>query len=105
MPIYYWENKKTGEVVEVECGISDIDNFRDSLPASERDDWFRPMQAPAIFKRLIPSGFGIRQADGDWQTGKAIAKLDDSTLDMDPRSPERAEIKDEVRKMKRSLKK
>lgn len=105
MPIYYYENKNTGEVIEYESSIADIDNFYTDIGDTDRNVWYRLIQKPAIFKRLIPSGFGIRQSDSAWQAGKEAAALDDSTLDMPVHSKERQEIKAEAKRIRASIKK
>ena len=100
MPTYLWENKETGEIVEVVNRIADMDN-----PPDLEGEWVRTMQAPLVAKILIPSGFGIRESDSAWQAGKEAAALDDSTLDMPVHSKERQEIKAEAKRIRSSIKK
>lgn len=104
MPTYFYKNRNTGEVVQYESSIADIDNFYTDIGDTDRTVWFRIIQKPNVLKTLIPSGFGIRQNDPAWQIGKEAARLEDSTLNLPVQSKERAEIKAEVRKMKESLK-
>lgn len=99
MPTYVWECKDTGNHVEITCLMNEMET-----PPVEDGDWFRLIQAPKILKRLIPSGFGIREADSSWQAGKEIAALEDSTLDMPRDSVERQDIRKEVKKIKSGLK-
>jgi len=96
-PLYIWVCRDTGKTVEIQNKIADSD-----LPPNEEGNWYKPPQAPLVAKRLIPSGFGIRQSDPTWTAGKEIAALEDSTLNMPVGSPERAAIKNEVKKIKRS---
>ena len=102
MPIYDWVHKITGEERSVRNSIANYDRLPDGIDPDDADNWHLKVQKPAIFKRLIPSGFGIREKDGNWQAGKEIAALEDSTLDMPVQSKERAAIKEEVKKIKRS---
>ena len=104
MPTYVWENKKTGEHLEVTCAVSDYDNLPAGIPESERDDWHRLLFPPAVLKRLIPSGFGIRQADGKWTNAKEIAKLEDDRMELRPGSKEREAISKEINTIKKVTK-
>lgn len=105
MPFYSWQNKETGEIRDVFNSISNYDKLPDSIDPDDSHNWIKLIDKPAVLKRLLPSGFGIREKDGNWQAGKEIAKLEDSTLDMPVSSKERQGIKKEVRKIKESMKK
>lgn len=105
MPVYDWINKETGEIKSVKRSIADSDKLPDDIHPDNVGDWVRKISGVNIAKRNIPSGFGIRQQDQTWVNGKEIAKLEDSTLDMQARDPARQEIKKEVNKIKQLTKK
>ncbi len=105
MPTYEWINLETGEIKSVFRSIKDYDKLPDDIGPDDADNWTRKISAPAIAKRLIPSGFGIRQSDQTWVNGKEINKLEDSKLDLAPLDPQRAEITKEVNKIKKLTKK
>ncbi len=97
MPVYIWKNRETGEIREDIRAIADMDKFLDTVDDS--DNWHRVLEAPAVLKRLIPSGFGIRERDYSWQAAKEVAALEDSTLDLPTNDPKRKDIKKEINKI------
>lgn len=104
MPTYDWINTETGEVKSVFRSIADFDKQPDDIHPDDADNWVRKIAGVNIAKRLIPSGFGIRQADQKWVNAKEITALEDSTLDMRHDDPARAEIKKEVKKINNTMK-
>ena len=91
MPVYVWQHKETGEVIEVVHSIADSGKLPDSVDPADADNWRKLLNKPTVLKRLIPSGFGIRNQDQSWVNGKEIAKLEDSRMELRPGSKERSE--------------
>ncbi len=59
MPVYTVKNKKTEEVVDINCPYAELEEF-----LRENQEWTRLLRMPATISGTVST---LRQAGGDWQ--------------------------------------
>ncbi len=101
---YEWENKETGEIREITCRMSEIDDFLKTVP--DPDNWERLPQLAGVrtekLSRTFLDGHITRSHKADLDDAKTAAKLESESFNMKPE--ERKGITKEINKLRRSKK-
>ena len=102
--IYIWKHQETGEIREITCRISEIDDFLETVPDPE--DWNRIPQLPNVrtdkLSVSFPDGHVPRSRKADLNDVKEATKLEIESYNKRPE--DRAGLNKEIKKLKEQKK-